>query len=59
MLHLWNEATNTLQSYGWELSEMMSVEGLAQSKYSIKGNEDGVDVHDDDNDNDDGNDGLH
>lgn len=50
MLHLWNEASNTVQSYGWELNEIMSVEGLAQGKYSIKGNDDDVDSHDNDDD---------
>lgn len=37
----------------------MSIEGLAPSKHSIKGNDDGVDDRADDNDNDHENDDLH
>lgn len=59
MLHLWNEASNTLQSYGLELNESMSVEGLAQSKCSIKGHDDGTDAYDGGNDREEGNDSLH
>ena len=37
----------------------MSIEGLAQSKHSIKGNNDSVNDHADDNDNDYENDDPH
>lgn len=48
-----------VKSYGWEFSEVTPVEGLVQSKYSIKGNDDGVNVHYDDNDADEWNNDLH
>lgn len=37
----------------------MFIEGLAQSKHSIKGNDDSEDACADDNDNDEKNDDLH
>lgn len=53
-LHLWNGEELWL-GVQWD----NTVEGLVQSKYSIKGNDDGVNVHDDDNDADEWNDDLH